>query len=145
MVDDALTLWWLAGALLIGLALPLAAIMVVVDHRRHHHWPSTGLAVVWCLLAVSVIGVSTGNMSPPLFGVPLVLLYAAAWTNKAVLASIGVTASYVITVLVLVALLRDSNEVRWAFVVAWMVSAVAFVVWRKRRPGQVANAMSRAS
>ena len=86
-MDGALTLYWLAGALLIGLALPLAAIMLVIDHRRHHHWPSTGLAVVWCLLAVSVVGVSTGSMSPPMFGVPLVLLYAAAWTKKPVLAA----------------------------------------------------------
>ena len=134
MVEDALTLWWLAGAVLIGLALPLAAIMLVIDHRRHHHWPSTGLAMVWCLLAVSVIGVSTGNMSPPLFGVPLVLLYAAAWTNKPVLAGIGVTGSYITTMLVLFTLLRGSSEVRWAFLLAWMVSAVTLVVWRRRRP-----------
>ena len=134
MVDDALTLWWLAGAVLIGLALPLAAIMLCIDHRRHRHWPSTGLAVVWCLLAASVIGVSGGSMSPQLFGVPLVLLYAAAWTHKPVPASIGVTASYLTTILVLFALLRGSSGVRWAFLLPWMISAVALVVWRRRRP-----------
>ena len=134
MVEDAMTLSWLAGAVLIGLALPLAAIMLVVDHRRHRHWPSTGLAVVWCVLAASVIGVSAGSMSPPLFGVPLVLLYAAAWTHKPVPASIGVTASYITTMLVLFALLRGSSDVRWVFLSAWMVSAVALVVWRRRRP-----------
>jgi len=133
-MTGALTLWWVAGAALIGLALPLAAIMLVIDHRRHHHWPSTGLALVWCLLAVSVVGVSDGNLSPPLFGVPLVLLYAAAWTKKPALAAIGVSTSYVITVLVLVGMLRGSSEVRWGFLLAWMVSAVALVVWRTRRP-----------
>src|SRR5688572_3327677 len=120
--------------MLIGLALPLAAIMLFVDHRRHRHWPSTGLAMVWCVLAVSVVGVSAGNLSPPLFGVPLVLLYAAAWTNKPALAAIGVTGSYVVAMLVLLSVLRGSSEVRWPFLLAWMVSAVALVVWRTRRP-----------
>jgi len=134
MAEGAWTLWWLAGAVLIGLALPLAAIMLVLDHRRHRHWPSTGLAIVWCLLAVSVVGVPGGNLSPPLFGVPLVLLYAAAWTKKPALAAIGVTVSYVITVLVLLAGLRGSSEVRWAFLLAWTASALVLVVWRTRRP-----------
>jgi hypothetical protein len=138
-VQGVLTLWWLAGALLIGLALPLAAIMLVLDHRRHRHWPSTGLAIVWCLLAVSVVGVSGGNLSPPLFGVPLVLLYAVAWAKKPTLAAIGVTMSYVLALLVLLAVFRGSSEVRWAFVLAWAASAVALAIWRTRRPAHTVS------
>ena len=51
MLERVWTLWWLAGAVLIGVAVPLAVVMVAVDHRRHRHWPSTALAAVWCVLA----------------------------------------------------------------------------------------------
>ena len=136
MWEQVRTLWWLAGALLIGLALPLAAIMVAVDHRRHRHWASTALATVWCVLAAGVIGVHQGNLSPPLFGLPLVLLYAVAWAHNRVLVVASVAASYMIALVVIIAAARGGSEIHWLFVIAWALSLGALVLWRAGRPSR---------
>ena len=47
MLEHLWTLWWLAGAMLIGIAVPLAAIMIVIDHRRHRSWPLSLLTFVF--------------------------------------------------------------------------------------------------
>ena len=137
-MDRAWTLWWLAGAVTIGLALPVAAVMVAVDHRRHRHWPSTALAALWSVLAASVLGVLQGDMSPPLFGVPLVVLYAAALTQRKVHFAIGVTVSYCLSVLVVIfAVVRQPTRIGWWFVAAWSLSLVLLILWRVRRPSAV--------
>ena len=139
MPDRLWTLWWLAGAVLIGIAVPLAAIRVVIDHRRHRYWPRTGLAILWCVLALGIVGALQGNMSPPLFGVPLVLLYSLAWTHKNALFAIGVTSAYSLGVLVVILAARQRpGDVNWWFLLAWLVSLVVVVFWHARRPSTVA-------
>ena len=137
MPDRLWTLWWLAGAVLIGIAVPLAAIMVVMDHRRHRYWPRTGLAILWCVLALGIVGASQGNMSPPLFGVPLVLLYTLAWTQKKALFAIGVTSAYCLGVLVVILVARQRpSDVNWWFLLPWLVSLLVVVFWHARRPAE---------
>ncbi len=138
MWEQVRTLWWQGGAALIGVALPLAVVMVAVDHRRHRHWPSTALAAVWCALAAGVIGVHQGNLSPPLFGIPLVLLYAFAWAHNRVLVVAGVTASYASALVVIVAAALGGSEIHWLFGIAWALSLGALVLWRARRPSGAA-------
>ena len=135
MLERLWTLWWLVGAMLIGIAVPLAAMMVVMDHRRHHYWPRTGLAILWCALALGIIGALQGNLSPPLFGVPLVLLYAFAWTHKKALFAIGVASAYCLGVFVVIwAAGQRRSELNWWFLLAWPVSLLVLVFWHARRP-----------
>ena len=138
MLERLWTLWWLAGAMLIGIAVPLAAIMVFIDHRRHRYWPRTGLAILWCALALGIIGAFQGNLSPPLFGVPLVLLYTLAWSNKKTLFAIGVASAYCLGVLVVIwAARQESLELNWWFLLAWPLSLLVLVFWHARRPSTV--------
>ena len=127
--------WWLVGAMFIGLALPLAAIMVAIDHRRHRDWPTTGLAVLWCVLALGCVGVVQGNLSPPLFGVPLVLLYTFAWTRSRTVFTLGVLGAYGLSAWIVIHVARQQpGEVQWLFLVAWLASLAALVFWHTRRP-----------
>jgi hypothetical protein len=142
MWEQVRTLWWLGGSVLIGLALPLAAVMVAVDHRRHRHSASTAFAAVWCALAAGVIGVHQGNLSPPLFGIPLFLLYAVAWTPNRVLVVVGVTASYMSALVVIVAAALEGSEIHWPFGIAWVLSLGALVLWRAGRPSGATRALA---
>jgi hypothetical protein len=133
-MDRPWMILWLAGAALIGIALPLAAVMVAIDHRRHRDWLSTCLAATWCVLAAAVVGVQQGNMSPPLFGVPLVLLYAVAWTPRKAVFTFGVAGSYCLSACTLYFATRRPSDLHWGFLLAWLASLVALVAWRARRP-----------
>jgi len=128
-------LYWLAGATRIGLALPLAAVAVTIDHRRHRCWSSTRLAIAWCILALGIVLTLQGHLSPPWFGVPLALLYALAWSPKRVLFTLCVCGYYCLTGLVIVVAARTQpGDVRWWFLLFWPASFVALSLWRTRRP-----------
>ena len=139
MLDDLWRFWWLGGAILLSIAVPLAAIMVVNDHRRHRHWPRTGLAILWCVLALGIVGAVQGNLSPPLFGVPLVLLYGFAWTHRKSSFAIGVAGAYCLGILVVIWAARQRpGDVNWWFLLAWLASLSVLILWHQRRPSIVA-------
>jgi len=138
-------LYWLSEAILIGLALPAAAIGVTIDHRRHRHWPSTRLAMVWCLLALAIVGTLQGSLSPPLFGLALALLYALAWSRSRLLFTVGVAGYYCLTALVVIVAARTHpGDVNWWLLLSWPTSFAALIFWRTGRP-PVKAASSRGS
>lgn len=137
MLNDLLRFWWLAGTVLIWIAAPLALIMIIMDHRRHRHWPSTGLAMVWCVLALAFVGAVAGTLSPPLFGVPLVLLYSLAWSHERKWFVGGVTTAYCLGVLVVIwGVIRRPEAVGWPYVLAWPASLVVLLFWHRQRPAR---------
>ncbi|MCC6316537.1 MAG: hypothetical protein IT361_02510 [Gemmatimonadaceae bacterium] len=134
MLENLLSFWWLAGAILIGLAVPLAAVMIVIDHRRHRSWPNTGLAVLWCALTLAIAGIVRGNLSPPLFGVPLVLLLSLGWSRRKSWFVAGVTTGYcLVAAVVIVVAFRRPNDVNGWLLLAAPTSLIALTLWRTRR------------
>ena len=99
------TYWWLIGAKVFfsGPWFPIFQIVMIVrDHRQHRDWRSTILAVVWPLMCVSMIYVLQGSMDPPLFGIPLAILFLTAWWRNMWVFMPGVVLYYATSAVVLI-------------------------------------------
>ena len=99
------TYWWLIGAK-VFFSGPWFAIfqivMIVRDHRQHRDWRSSLLAVIWPLMCVSMIYVLQGSMDPPLFGIPLAILFLTAWWRNMWVFMPGVVLFYTASAVVLI-------------------------------------------
>ena len=131
------TLWRIAGAVALG-AWPAVAVghivMTVKDHRLRRDWRMTGLAIAWPVCCVAEVGAVQGNMSPPLFGVPLLLLFLLVWRKPAGLFTAGVVAYYGLSsALVLYFLGGESEYNRWWFLAFWPISLALLILWRRTR------------
>jgi hypothetical protein len=131
------TLWWIAGAGVLLFAWPILVVghlaMTIIDHRRHRSWGTTALAITWPFLCVAMIGVLQGNRSPPLFGVPLLLLFALVWMKTKGLFIGGVLAYYGLSAVVLGTVGLRGGEIHWWFLVFWPVSLAFLISWRMAR------------
>ena len=130
------TYWWLIGAK-VFFSGPWFAIfqivMIVRDHRQHRDWRSTILAVVWPLICVSMIYVLQGSMDPPLFGIPLAVLFLTAWWKKMWVFMPGVCLYYAMSAAVLVISAKQGAAIHWPFLLLWPVSFVLLFMWRYLR------------
>lgn len=137
------TLWWIAGAGVLLFAWPVLVVgylaMTVIDHRRHRSWRTTGLAITWPFLCVAMVGVLQGNMSPPLFGVPVLLLFSLAWMKTKGLFTVGVLAYYGLSAVVLATVGLRGGEIHWWFFVFWPVSFAFLIFWRTARMSALAR------
>jgi hypothetical protein len=130
-------LWWFAGASILTFVGPMFYVghlfMIVIDHRRHWNWHSTVLAIIWPILCVAMVGVLQTNMSPPLFGIPILFLFSMAWIRNKWLFTSGVASYYCLSTLVLISAVISRTEIHWWFLVFWPISFVVLILWRKAR------------
>jgi hypothetical protein len=105
----------------------------LLDHRRHRDGTVTLLAVVWPIAAVAVAGTVPGNLSPPLFGVPILLLLATSWMEARGGFLFGVVAFYVLSSVVTIATFRSVGTLNWWFLAFWPLSFLVLMTWRSRR------------
>ena len=77
-----------------------------------------------------MVGVIQTNMSPPMFGVTILLLLSPAWMRSRGLFTVGVLAYYGLSALVLVAAGLRSVRIHWWFLVFWPVSFAVLIFWR---------------
>ena len=132
--------WWTIGAGVLLFLFPLflvgQVILTVRDHRRHHDWKVTGLAVAWPILCISMTAVLGGNMSPPLFGIPLLLVFSMSWMLASRTFAFGVGSFFVLSALVVIAsALSDDGggHVRWGYLLLWPLALSALLYWRTER------------
>jgi hypothetical protein len=129
--------WWLAGAGILLFVWPVLVVghlaMIVIDHRRYRDWRSTGLAILWPFLCVPMVGVLQGNLSPPLFGIPIALLFVLVWMRDKNLFIVGVASYYCLSALVVLFAVIGKTETNWLFVVFWPLSLVSLILWRRER------------
>lgn len=137
MWESFWTLWWIAGAGVLLFVWPVLVVghlaMIVIDHRRHRSWRTTALAITWPFLCVAMIGALQGNRSPPLFGVPLLLLFSLVWMRTKSLFTLGVLAYYGLSAFVLANVGLRGGEIHWWFLVFWPVSFAFLLFWRTAR------------
>ena len=125
--------WWLigAGVLIAGSVIAIFhVVMVVVDHRRHRKWSSTLLAIVWPIISVLMIGVLQGNMDPPLFGIPLFVLFSMAWRKDKRSFWAGLVLFYALCAMVLGVATSNCSQIHWPFLWLWPASAGSLILWR---------------
>ena len=132
--------WWTLGAGVLLFLWPLFlvghVILTVRDHRRHHDWKVTGLAVAWPILCVAMTGVLGGNMSPPLFGIPLLLVFSMAWMLASRTFAFGVVSFFALSALVVVVSVVGNEgpvDVRWGLFLLWPLALAALLYWRAER------------
>jgi len=127
------TYWWLIGAT-VFFSGPWFSIfqivMTVGDHRRHKDWRSTILAIVWPLICMSMIFVLQGHRDPPLFGIPLILLFLLVWWRNMWAFMTGVVLYYILSAAVLVVSVRGGSTVHWPFLMLWPISFGLLFLWR---------------
>ena len=142
------TYWWLIGAK-VFFSGPWFAIfqigMMIGDHKKHGDWRSTILAVVWPLICVSMIYVLQGSMDPPLFGIPLAILFLTAWWRNMWVFMPGVVLYYATSAGVLIISARQGSQVHWPFLLLWPISFVLLFLWRYLRMRALFMAEHRAS
>ena len=128
--------WWLIGA---GIFIGGAAItifhlvMIIVDHRRHRKWQSTLLAIAWPIMCIPMIGVLQGNMDPPLFGIPILILFSTVWWKDKRIYFAGLALFYTLCAMVLFVAASNGSRVHWPFLLLWPVSAATIIYWRSKR------------
>jgi len=131
--------YWLAGAGILLFLWPVFMIghltMTILDHRRHHDALATVLAIAWPVLCTGMIGALDGNLSPPLFGVPLLLVLSAAWMKQDRSFTIGVWLFFLLSTAIVVsfAVSPPEGDVRWPFLLLWPLALAALLTWRRRR------------
>ncbi len=106
---------------------------VVWDHRQHRDWRSTILAFVWPLICVSMIYVLQGSMDPPLFGIPLVVLFLTAWWRNMWVFMPGIVLYYVTSAVVLILSIQQGSPIHWSFLLLWPLSFALLFIWRYLR------------
>jgi len=128
--------WWSIGAK-IFFSGPWFSIfqivMIVRDHRLHRDWRSTILAIAWPLLCISMIYVLQGKADPPLFGIPLAILFATAWWRNMWVFMTGISLYYLMSAAVLALSARNGAEVHWPFLLLWPLSFALLFMWRYLR------------
>lgn len=140
MWEHAWTLWWIAGAAALATWPAIAVghiVMTVKDHRLRRDWRMTGLAIAWPVCCVAMVGALQGNMSPPLFGVPILVLFLLVWRKPTGLFTSGVVAYYGLSALVLAAAGRRSEGIHWWFLAFWPISLALLILWRKTRMAEL--------
>ena len=128
--------WWLIGAK-VFFSGPWFAIfqiiMIVWDHRQHRDWRSSLLAIIWPLMCVSMIYVLQGSMDPPLFGIPLAILFLTAWWRNMWVFMPGVALYYAASAMVLIVSAKNGSTVHWPFLLLWPLSFALLFMWRYLR------------
>ena len=108
-------------------------VMIIVDHRRHRNWHSTGLAIAWPIISIPMIGVLQGNMDPPLFGIPLLILFSTVWWKDRRIYLAGLLLFYALCVMVLGVAWSNGSRIHWPFILLWPVSVALIIYWRFTR------------
>ncbi len=129
--------WWLVGAGILLFLWPVLVVgdlaMIVIDHRRHRDWHSTGLAIVWPFLCVPMVFVLQGNMSPPFFGIPIAALFLFVWMRSKNLFVLGVASYYCLSALVVLFAVSSDSEMHWLYLWFWPLSLVSLILWRRAK------------
>jgi membrane protein implicated in regulation of membrane protease activity len=79
-----------------------------------------------------MVGVLQGNLAPPLFGVPIAVLFVLAWMRSKNLFIVGVASYYCLSTLVVLVAVRG-GEMNWLFLVFWPLSLASLILWRRAR------------
>ena len=139
-MTQLVSFWWMLGAGVLLFMMPMFAIghliLTARDHRRHHAWKVTGLALAWPILCVAMIGVLGGNMSPPLFGIPLAIVFTMSWLMPKRHFMFGVGSFFSLCILIVVSFaLSDEGkgQVQWGYLLFWPLALAALLTWRIER------------